>query len=241
MLDVVAAVALEREVGSPIPDAPGLNDCAAAVPALRTKQTAHQDRTNRTRKGLISDFLLANRDTVRLYPEHPKGPHLGQERALRALGGSPHGTRLEQCGDLLVGVAERRQHLLGVLAQRRARARPARPACATASPARRAAARGRPRPAGRSRPPSRGRAPAPSRAPRRGRAPAPGSSRARRRTCSTRRACARGRSARPPRARPSPGASNCFSIRSSRPTPRHHACQNFGSSAPSVTQPSLQA
>ncbi len=38
-----------------------------------------------------------------------------------------------------------------------------------------------------------------------------------------------------------PGGSNWRSIRSSRPTPRHHACQNFGSSAPSVTQPSAQA
>src|SRR4051812_3827666 len=38
-----------------------------------------------------------------------------------------------------------------------------------------------------------------------------------------------------------PGASNCFSIRSSRPTPRHHACQNLGSSAPRVTGPSARA
>ena len=95
------------------------------------------------------------------------------------------------------------------------------------------------RPAGRARRPSRARARARSPAPRRGRAPAPGSSRARRRTPATRRGCARGRSARPRRAPPSPGRSNCFSIRSSRPTPRHHACQNFGSSAPSVTQPSF--
>ena len=34
--------------------------------------------------------------------------------------------------------------------------------------------------------------------------------------------------------------SNWRSTRSSRPTPRQNACQNFGSSAPSVTQPSLQ-
>ena len=35
-----------------------------------------------------------------------------------------------------------------------------------------------------------------------------------------------------------PGASNCFSIRSGRPTPLQKAAQNFGSSAPQVTQPS---
>ena len=33
------------------------------------------------------------------------------------------------------------------------------------------------------------------------------------------------------------GCSNCFSIRSGRPTPSHQFCQNFGSSAPSDTQP----
>ena len=49
---------------------------------------------------------------------------------------------------------------------------------------------------------------------------------------------------RPPRPRAwasEPGGSNWRSMRSSRPTPRHHACQNFGSSAPSVTQPSAHA
>ena len=35
-----------------------------------------------------------------------------------------------------------------------------------------------------------------------------------------------------------PGASNCYSIRSGRPTPLQRAAQNFGSSAPQVTQPS---
>ena len=35
-----------------------------------------------------------------------------------------------------------------------------------------------------------------------------------------------------------PGASNCFSIRSGRPTPLQKAAQNFGSSAPQLTQPS---
>ncbi len=42
----------------------------------------------------------------------------------------------------------------------------------------------------------------------------------------------------PPPLAAEPGRSNCLPIRSSRPTPRHHACQNFGFSAPSVTQPS---
>ena len=37
-----------------------------------------------------------------------------------------------------------------------------------------------------------------------------------------------------------PTGSNWRSARSARPTPWHHACQNFGSSAPSVTQPSAQ-
>ena len=32
-----------------------------------------------------------------------------------------------------------------------------------------------------------------------------------------------------------PGGSNWLGIRSGRPTPSHHACQNFGSSAPSET------
>ncbi len=36
-----------------------------------------------------------------------------------------------------------------------------------------------------------------------------------------------------------PGASNWCSIRSSRSTPLHHAAQNFCSSAPQLTQPSL--
>ena len=36
-----------------------------------------------------------------------------------------------------------------------------------------------------------------------------------------------------------PGGSNCCSIRSSRPTPLHQAAQNFCSSAPQLTQPSL--
>ena len=35
-----------------------------------------------------------------------------------------------------------------------------------------------------------------------------------------------------------PGASNCYSIRSGRSTPWQKAAQNFGSSAPQVTQPS---
>ena len=35
-----------------------------------------------------------------------------------------------------------------------------------------------------------------------------------------------------------PGASNCFSIRSGRSTPLQRAAQNFGSSAPQLTQPS---
>ena len=36
-----------------------------------------------------------------------------------------------------------------------------------------------------------------------------------------------------------PGGSNWWSIRSSRPTPLHQAAQNFCSSAPQLTQPSL--
>ena len=36
-----------------------------------------------------------------------------------------------------------------------------------------------------------------------------------------------------------PGGSNWCAIRSSRPTPLHQAAQNFCSSAPQLTQPSL--
>ncbi len=43
------------------------------------------------------------------------------------------------------------------------------------------------------------------------------------------------------RARGEPGARTASAISSSRPTPRHHACQNFGSSAPSETQPSAHS
>ena len=54
---------------------------------------------------------------------------------------------------------------------------------------------------------------------------------------------ARVRAAKTPRPRAwvsEPGGSNWLATRSSRPTPRHHAAQNFGSSAPSVIQPSAQ-
>ena len=50
-----------------------------------------------------------------------------------------------------------------------------------------------------------------------------------------------GRSPRPAACASEPGRSNCARIRSSRPTPRHQACQNFGSSAPSETQPSAHS
>ena len=52
-------------------------------------------------------------------------------------------------------------------------------------------------------------------------------------------ACASGRPRRPRARPPSPGASNCSSIRSGRSTPLQKAAQNFGSSAPQLTQPSL--
>ena len=79
-------------------------------------------------------------------------------------------------------VAERRQHLARVLAERGARARPARPGVRdslTGTPSSLTAVGAR---LVELAPPSRARARAPSRAPRRGRAPARGSSRARRRT-----------------------------------------------------------
>ena len=140
----------------------------------------------------------------------------------------------------LVGVAGAAQHLVGVLAERRARARRRARRARELDRHAELLARRR-RPAGRARRPSRARAPARSRAPRRGRAPARGSSRARRRTPSTRRACARGRAARPRRARPSRAARTASRSGPRARRRRHHACQNFGSSAPSVTHAVLAA
>ena len=140
--------------------------------------------------------------------------------------------RLHQLGDLVGASSRRREHLLGVLAERRARAR-ARVAGRAVELDRQAElAHGRSAPGWSS-----------STTISRARTSSESSASSSSSTGSRQQSCSAANASHSARVRSrkiastcacasEPGASNCCAIRSSRPTPRHHACQNFGSSAP---------